>query len=227
MKASNSIQQIREGIEFFESKQKSQCEFVITRFQEDLEWTKGLEHLCTIYNKGNAFDLSGARIKSVPNKGVGLETVLRHIIEEYDSLADVTMFCQGTLADRIDQPLYPLKWYFETTTTEGIRGYTEDLYDPPSFRYKKDAVNGRTFQQFREEVLGIPYRRAIDQWVKGDWIAVGKTRIRSKPKKYYEYIYAQCHFERGIFLEETYFLERSLYSMFTRPYRKGFEQRYT
>ena len=227
MKPSNSLEKIREGIDFFKRKQKSECEFVITRFQEDLLWTKGIEHLCTVYNKGGAFDLSGAIIQCVPNKGVGLETVLRHIIERYESLATTTFFCQGTVADRQDQPLYPFRWYFEDANADTIRGHTIEAYDIGSTKFIFDGAYRRTLSQFRDEVVGIPYRNLVEKWVKGDWIAVGRNVIRKKPRAYYEYIYKQCHFERGIFLEECYFLERSLYSIFTTNYKRGFEKVFT
>lgn len=226
MRLSNSIEEIRKDIDFFQNKQRHQYEFVITRFREELEWTKGIEHLCTIYNKGEPFELSGAKIKCVPNNGVGLETNLRHIIEEYNSLADVTFFCQGTVADRQDQPLYPFKWYFENTTVDSIKGNTIESYDLPSSRYMNNDKPGRTLAQFREQVIGIPYKNLSEKWVKGDWISVGRNIIHKKPKKYYEYVYKECHFERGIFLEECYFLERSLYSIFTQPLKRGFEKVY-
>jgi hypothetical protein len=92
---------------------RTKFEIVITRFNEPLFWTGGMEHLCTVYNKGEGFRLDKrAKIVSVPNHGVGTETILRHIIERYDSLADVTFFSQATLCDRVDQPLYPLKEYY-------------------------------------------------------------------------------------------------------------------
>lgn len=224
MRLSNSIDEIRKDIDFFQTKQRHQYEFVITRFREDLEWTKGIEHLCTIYNKGERFDCSGARIKNVPNNGVGLETILRHIIEEYTSLADVTLFCQGTVGDRKDQPLYPFKWYFENTTVNDIKANTIEAYDLPSSRYTPIKTPGRTLGEFRDQVIGIPYKNLSEKWVKGDWIAVGRNIIHKKPREYYEYIYKQCHFERGIFLEECYFLERSMYSIFTQPLKRGFEK---
>jgi hypothetical protein len=224
MKPSNSIEKIREGIEFFRTKTRTECEFVITRFKEDLQWTQGIEHLCTVYNKGDIFDLSSARIKNVPNKGVGLETILRHIIENYDALATTTFFCQGTIADRQDQPLYPFRWYFEGADVDTIRANTIEAYDIGTTKFTLNGTPRRTLSQFRDQIVGIPYRNLVDKWVKGDWIAVGRNVIRKKPKAYYEYIYRECHFERGIFLEECYFLERSLYSIFTTPYKRGFER---
>ena len=225
MKPSNSIEEIREGIEFFKYKSKGDCEFVITRFKETLEWTKDIEHLCTVYNKGDTVDLSCSTIKNVPNNGVGLETILRHIIENYTTLARTTFFCQGTIADRKDQPLYPFRWYFEGADAETIRANDIEAYDIGTSTFlQDDAKYKMTLAQFRENIVGIPYKNLVDRWVKGDWIAVGRNVIRKKPKEYYEYIYKQCQFERGIFLEECYFLERSLYTLFTKPYKRGFEK---
>lgn len=226
MKPSNSIEGIRTGIDYFKTKSKKDCEFVITRFREPLDWTEGIEHLCTIYNKGEPFDLSGASIKNVPNQGVGLETVFRHIIENYDSLAKTTMFCQGTIADRQDQPLYPFRWYFEGATDDTIRANEIEAYDIGSSKFVQNGTYRRTLAQFRDQIIGIPYRNLVDKWVKGDWIAVGRNIIRKKPKQYYEYVYKMCQFERGIFLEECYFLERSLYTLFTKPYKRGFETKF-
>jgi hypothetical protein len=226
MKPSNSIETIRRGIEFFKSKTKADCEFVITRCRESLDWTEGIQHLCTVYNKGEPFDLSGAEIKRVPNNGVGLETVLRHIIENYNTLAKNTFFCQGTIADRQDQPLYPFHWYFEGADENTIRANEIEAYDLGSSKYPQDGKYRRTLSEFREQIVGIPYRNLVEKWVKGDWIAVGRKLIQKKPKQYYEYIYRESHFERGIFLEECYFLERSLYSIFTKPYKRGFEKNF-
>jgi hypothetical protein len=227
MKPSNSIEAIRGGIEFFKSKSKRECEFVITRFREPLEWTKGLEHLCTVYNKGDMFELSGATIKDVPNNGVGLETILRHIIENYNTLASTTFFCQGTIADRQDQPLYPFRWYFEGADTDTIRANDIEAYDLGTSKFLQGGTYRRTLAEFRDQIVGIPYKNLVDRWVKGDWIAVGRNVIQKKPKAYYEYVYKECHFERGIFLEECYFLERSLYTMFTKPYKRDFERYFT
>ena len=229
MEASLSLEKICQGIEFFQQKTRKQCEFVITRFQEDLEWTKNIRHLCRIYNKGQPIDISGAVIHSVPNNGVGLETVFRHIIENYDNLAEVTMFCQGSIADREDQAIYPFWWYFDGTKTRDIKAKTVSEFYSASWTFldrnetQRVAIKGRTFGEFRKDIIGISLNQHSCEWVKGDWIAVGKDKIRNKPKAYYEFVYKHCGFERGIFLEECYFLERSLYAIFTKPLDKGFK----
>jgi len=225
----------------FCDKTKAEAEFVVTRFQEDLAWISGLEHLVTIYNKGHMIPMDpiswqGATVINVPNYGVGLETILRHIITRYDSLADTTMFCQGNLADRIDQPMYQLEWYFDFTDTEsvkkGVKGVLTDSYDVPKSRYRFrlndasssacHAVNNRNLREFREKVVGIPYKYLVEFWVRGDWISVRRDTILKKPLDYYRHLYDACKFGRGILVEECWFLEHSLYSIFTQPVRLAF-----
>lgn len=210
MKPTTDLASILKDIDKFKGYTKSQAEIVITRYNEDLAWTKGLEHLTTIYDKQTQY----------PNFGYGLETMLRHIITRYDSLADITMFCQGNLADREDQPMYTLTSYFDQTKPTDLKAVLTDSYDPPKSHFRMRLTDPTTFssytlREWREKVLGIPYRYLVEMWVRGDWIAVGRDRIRSKPLAYYCYLYDACKFHRGILVEECWFLERSWWSIFT------------
>lgn len=221
--ASTDLTQILSNLSMFRSKTKQEAEFVITRFDEPLDWTNSIEHLCTVYNKGE--DLSGSfQVVPRPNHGCGIETMLRHIITRYDTLADITMFCQGNLADREDQPLYSFTWYFDN---DSIKGYLTDAYDIPTSRYrfriseKEYSLSNRNLKEFRE-CIGLPYKYMNEKWVRGDWISVSKGLIRSKPLEYYLFLYRLCEFERGILVEECWFLERSWYTIFTRPLSKFF-----
>jgi hypothetical protein len=220
----NEISEILKHLEYFKPLHKKQAEFVITRYNESLEWTRGIEHLTTIYNKGSPIE--GAI--HVPNYGYGLETMLRHIITRYDSLADVTFFAQGNIADRKDQPMYPLYYYFQGMNADKIRAVLTLAYDIPKSRYRSRLTDPDTFardditlEQFRRNI-GIPYKLTIENWVKGDWISVGRNLIRSKPKAYYCYLYSACKFGRGTIVEECWFLERSFYSIFTEPIERSF-----
>jgi len=225
MKPTRDLATILENIGKFSSKTKQEAEFVITRYNENLEWTKGLEHLLTIYNKGHpSFEFKGgAEVHHVPNFGVGIETILRHIITNFNKLAHITMFCQATLVDREDQPMHPLDWYFEEGDKTGVRGVMTDSYDSPKsrlrFRISNDgckAVKDRTLTEFRQKVVGIPYRYLVEFWVRGDWISVTKEAIRKKPLEYYIYLYSECKFGRGLLVEECWFMERTFVSLFTR-----------
>jgi hypothetical protein len=229
IKPTNDLETILKNKEWFLNQKRENLEIVITRFQEDLAWTDGLEHICTIYNKGQPFTKSSATVINVPNYGVGLETIFRHIILRYDSLAPITFFAQGTIADREDQPLYPLEYYFIDIPNSGVKGYLTDAYDKSNSRYQTRlsspsciSIENRNLGKFRSEVVGIPYKFLQEFWVRGDWFSVTAETIRKKPRNYYIYLYNACQFQRGICVEELWFLERSNYCIFTRPLQRDF-----
>jgi hypothetical protein len=76
-------------------------EIVIARYNEDLSWLKKIPKSIkiTIYNKGvdNIENLEKLKynIIKLPNVGRESHTYLYHIINNYDKLADKTIFCQG------------------------------------------------------------------------------------------------------------------------------------
>ena len=202
---------------------KPQFEVIITRFNEALDWTRGIEHLCTVYNKGSHLDFSGNVIE-VPNYGLDLETTLRHIITNYSNLSDVTMICQGRLVDRKDQPMYPLAEYYTQCSINGVFGNTVDAGDPPSWRQFTSgqddtfkAMNNRTLSAFRKEIVKISYKQNREQWVPGVWISVGRNSILNKSLEYYKELYDKCVFNRALRTEEIWYLERSMYTIFTSP----------
>lgn len=234
MKPTTEISKILppEDIEWFQSKTRGELEIVVTRFQEDLHWLRGLEHLTIVYNKGEPLPFPHPALQELqtPNYGAGLETMLRHIITNYSSLAPITFFAQGNIADRSDQPLFPLKSYFDPMPIQGVQAYKTDAYDKPSSRYSSrlsnpscSSIQGRTFAQWREQVTGIPYKYLQEFWVRGDWISVTANTIRRHPRSYYQHLYHSCQFQRGIFVEECWFLERSWYSIFTRKLPRSFQ----
>ena len=76
-------------------------EIVIARYNEDLYWLKKIPKSIkiTIYNKGldNIENIKNIKynIIKLPNIGRESHTYLYHIINNYDTLADKTIFCQG------------------------------------------------------------------------------------------------------------------------------------
>jgi hypothetical protein len=204
--------------DFFKGLTRQQFEIVITRFNEDLSWTDGIEHLCTVYNKGNMFSKGSCKIVKVPNHGNDTETILRHIVEQYHNLANATFFCQGNLCDREDQPLYPLTTYAKCGIDE-LMCVKEDLWELPTARFRwrvssPECVSvGNLDLATWRIVIGIPFRGVYESWVKGDWIAAGRERILRRPKKFYKDLYDTCQFHRGIQVEEIWFLERSFHTI--------------
>lgn len=65
---------------------------VVSKYNENVEWIKKLNHPHVIYDKS-----SNPVAGSIPLENVGreAETFLHHIISNYDNLDDVTVFLQG------------------------------------------------------------------------------------------------------------------------------------
>jgi hypothetical protein len=81
-----------------------QIELVVARFEEDLRWIRRVPSSVriTIYNKGGSPALpsdfpkrEGVTVAALVNEGREAETYLRHLVGRYDSLAPLTVFCQG------------------------------------------------------------------------------------------------------------------------------------
>ena len=72
-------------------------EIVVARYNENLDWLKKIKKSkdlkITVYNKGpDDIDVPFIRL---PNIGRESHTILYHIINNYNNLADQTIFCQG------------------------------------------------------------------------------------------------------------------------------------
>ena len=74
---------------------KYKTEMIIARYNEDLSWLELVpkDIKITIYNKGKD-DISYPFIQ-LPNIGRESHTYMYHIVNNYDNLADMTIFCQG------------------------------------------------------------------------------------------------------------------------------------
>ena len=66
--------------------------FVIAKYNENVEWTKKLNHKVTIYDKSDNPIPESIKLKNIGREG---ETFLYHIVNNYDNLDDVTVFLQA------------------------------------------------------------------------------------------------------------------------------------
>jgi hypothetical protein len=225
-------------VEGFTSKKEPTYEVVVARYAEDLSWIRNIPFLAnkaiTIYNKGDPLKnkIPGAKIEKLPNIGREGHTYLHHIIENYDNLADITMFLPGstwtfeqkrfqlnTMISYLQNGIYksiivgindpkkvPLEFNFEISK-----------YEPTSRENMKK--NGEVYTQ-RAKIR--PYGKWLDALFPGETIkcityrgVVVATRedIQKRPKEFYQNLIKHLDSsnpEAGHFVERSWHLTLSV-----------------
>jgi hypothetical protein len=76
-------------------------DIVIAHYNENLEWLAPFSDLVSLYSKGQppSSPFVPREAKNLPNWGRESHTYLHHIVHNYESLADVTLFLQGNIHD--------------------------------------------------------------------------------------------------------------------------------
>jgi hypothetical protein len=162
----------------------------------------------------------------VPNYGVSEETILRHIIANYDSLAGVTFFTQQSIGDRLDQRCLKLSEYLSCSRSEFVASCLPLSYCPAwkiKYFMTSDAVYDKgsslyTLYSFSKHILGLSQDFSIRYWVPGSYFAIGKDIVHRKSRDYYIHVYDACDFARGNGIgiyngsinEEVYFFGKTL-----------------
>ena len=125
-------------------------QFVIARYNENVQWTRYLPGRVIIYNKGK-HDLffPQENITIVPLENIGREghTYLHHIITHYHQLADKTFFLQGHPFDHSEQLLELICMHAEYAPLQSLSGY-----------YIKDKIPSKeVFDRYKRSLGGAYY----------------------------------------------------------------------
>lgn len=162
-------------------------EMVVARYDEDISWSDAYAGWRTVYNKGSG-EIEGAI--RLENKGHLADTILRHIILRYDTLAKVTFFCHGSKNYRSDQLIREEgrchRRFQEFIGLDDENGLVaiETIWDIPKSEDKYYDYEETVGDVYRE-LFGEEYK-GIKSWAKGLWISVGRERIRSRPVEFYQ-----------------------------------------
>jgi len=71
-------------------------DIIVARYNESLEWCKPYASMCIVYNKGDPLKNNfGLKVRQLTNVGRESHTYLSHIIYNWDTLNDYTVFLQG------------------------------------------------------------------------------------------------------------------------------------
>jgi hypothetical protein len=218
-------------------------EVVVSRYNETLQWINNepfKKHPIIVYNKGvnNEFISNANVIKTVnlPNVGRESHTYLYHIINNYDNLADVTIFLPGSidLIHKYNRSVKMIEMVEKTNDT-----VLSSVYDPlilkKQYNFTLDDYLSSHNKNKEINQNGAIQKSAIRPY--GKWfektfidgeqnifvsfcgiISISKKNILQKPKSYYEKLMTELETHNNP--EVGHYLERSWYAVFY-PYDKN------
>lgn len=206
----------------------------VARFKELVEWLPLGNSI--IYNKSDMIPVHlqsrAHSIVSLPNVGREADTYLNHIIRNYDTLSQITVFVQGRIRDhvRIDEKKF-IKILVTQARENGFS--TERLIrnDDPNHPhwgrewnknylggtswYKENEYRGDvhlTFKDWFEQMIDMPYPEGEFSLYPNAIFAVDKDHILSRPREYYQKLLETVSWHSDPV--EGHFLERSWYYIF-------------
>jgi hypothetical protein len=169
-------------------------ELVVARCGEDCAWLRNIppQLAATIYDKSEAEPLASAR--RLPNVGREAHTYLFHLVERYDSLAPLTVFCQGkpfdhafdfhtTLRDFLATPDFKagFHWLGHMVDWDDDRG--RRLFVPWSKNPERRELDVRDFYR----ALFGSDAPTYFSFRGGAQFAVTAELVRSRPRSFYEH----------------------------------------
>ena len=155
---------------------------VVARYNEDLEWTKNFSNVI-VYNKGNPLsdDFNEKHLNNVGREG---HTYYKHIYDNYDNLADYTIFLQANPFDHSPNIISNLNNYVNNTELS------------IDFEFLSETVlncnligcphhMGLPLIETYEKLFGKRNENMDFQFGAGAQFIVSKKKILQRPKEFY------------------------------------------
>jgi hypothetical protein len=197
-------------------------QIVVARYNENINYLSLFKDIMIVYNKGEAQIPSIFNSINLPNVGRESHTYLYHIIQNYDTLANRTLFIQGRIDDH---KLLPIIEYFIPNEFVGKLNKININYIKSPIKhegkYLKELISGSMkrskytpYEWINKIGIDISGIKEFDM-VWGANFSVSKELIHRKPKAFYEDIIKYVHYD--INPEEGHFFERAWYLIFKHP----------
>jgi hypothetical protein len=209
-------------------------EIVIANYEEDINWVNDIPsnmyNRISIYNKGKPKNYAslikkGAKIHTLPNIGRESHTYLYHIIQNYDNLADVTIFLPGSTMT-FNQKKEQLDIIFDVLQTKKdsiIIGFKDPVYlqnELDTFMIDEYEITSEENKKNNPGNVLEPARiRPFGKWVKARFpgksfkcmtyrgvFAVSRRDIHKQSRRYYEKFIEELQFKNA---EVVHYFERA------------------
>lgn len=226
-------------VEGFQSTESRSVDLVVARYKENLDWLNKYSDTrfqnVYIYNKSDLpvedckNQYANCVIKNLPNVGVCDHTYLYHIVENYDRLADVTIFAPGSANLDYKASLFKTTVDKTLTTKDSVLNvYMFDvdvdkaMYNFRMVNYVPSSSDNRDQDNFYNvpaspSPFGVWYRNYFPE-VHTSYssflgiFAASKEHIHQRPKSFYEEMIKQVN--TNTFHEASHFIERAWCSIF-------------
>lgn len=226
-------------VEGFQGAENRSVDLVVARYKENLDWLNKYKHIrfqnVFIYNKSDSpvedcvNEYANCVIKTLPNVGVCDHTYLYHIIENYDSLADVTVFAPGSADLEYKANVFKTTIDKTMTTKDSVLNvYKFDIdadkamYNFRMINYIPSSSHNRDRNDFKNvpaspTPFGVWYRKHFPE-VHTPYssflgiFAVSKEHVHQRPKSFYKEMINQVN--TNTFHEASHFIERAWFSIF-------------
>ena len=161
-------------------------EFVIAHFDEDLDWLAPVANHCHIYDKGGQVipRFEYRHWEALPNVGREGHTYLHHIINNYDYLADITVFLQGSLEreKKMGRSYHNISDYITMAKQNEFSCSKNQNYSNWNYTSRRAPI---TFGMFWQQIFGYPHPQSIELCF-GGCFSVTRERIREHSIEFYK-----------------------------------------
>lgn len=168
-------------------------DLIVARYNENLNWLRRVppRFRVVVYDKGEP-EASATGSKCLPNIGREAHTYLWHIIENYETLADITVFCQGKPFDHASDFHQSLRNLAETPEISDFTPFghivdTDDARGGLLFTRWSKNEDGHELDMhsFHRALFGDVGPREYTFRL-GAQFAVTQQIIRNRPRAFYE-----------------------------------------
>jgi hypothetical protein len=195
-------------------------QLVIARYNENIDYLMNLKDVAIVYNKGNDDSPFCFETIKLPNVGRESHTYLYHIINNYNNLANTTMFIQGNINDHKLLNFVEYLKNIDLFTGRKTFHNIDILKGPIKYNGKfLQFINSGNLKRSKYipfdwiNKIGIDIKELTTfEMIYGANFSVSKELILKKPIEFYKDIIKYVSYDNNP--EEGHFFERTWYMMF-------------
>lgn len=156
---------------------------VVARYNENVEWSKQFQNVI-IYNKGKVINDDNYNQIFLPNVGREGHTYYRYIYDNYDRLADYTIFLQGNPFDHSPNIINNVNKYIQNKFLDIDFEFLSEWIINCNLQGCKHHANLPLIKVYKK-IFNVYETNMNFTFGAGAQFVVSKKNIQKKPKEFY------------------------------------------